>query len=44
MFVPTATAHIANWSQGSKYPVNDRSKVSVSNTTPMTQLNSRGGL
>src|SRR5438874_2321177 len=44
MFVPTVTAHSASWSPGNRYPVNDSSRVSVRRITPITQLNSRGGL
>ena len=44
MFEPTVMAQIASWSQGSRYPVKESSSVSTRRITPMTQLNSRGGL
>ena len=44
MFVPIVIAQYEIWSQGRRYPVNDRPIVRNSSTTPTTQLNSRGGL
>ncbi len=44
MFVPTVIAQYANWSHGSRYPVNESPSVIKNNPRPSTQLNSRGGL
>ena len=44
MFDPTVIAHIANWSQGNKYPVKESNSVKTRRMTPMLQLNSLGGL
>src|SRR3569833_2181805 len=44
MDVPTVMAQNASWSHGSRYPVKLESRVSPKRQTPITQLNSRGGL
>ena len=41
MLVPTVTAQKASWSQGRRYPVNDRKSVASSIATPSTQFHSR---
>ena len=40
----TVTAHMDSWSQGRRYPVKLKRRVSTNKRTPTNQLNSRGGL
>src|SRR3954468_11860536 len=44
IFVQTVIAQSESWSHGRRYPENESRKVVTRSSTPMTQLNSRGGL
>ncbi len=44
MFDPTVIAQMASWSHGKRYPVKLINIVKTRSTTPIAQLNSRGGL